>query len=101
MSWMNNDSGEFVTWDDDPDFMSSIQQQQAQQEAYYQQQAQEQQAQPQQYQPQQPQQYIDTAPDIDQDEAQYLATYQNMNVADVSTELITKLRDVVSGWIPE
>ncbi|KAK8841104.1 hypothetical protein M9Y10_027304 [Tritrichomonas musculus] len=51
-------------------------------------------------QPQQPQ-YIDTAPDIDQDEAQYLATYQNMNVVDVSTEVITKLRNFASGQIPE
>ena len=83
MSWMNNDSGEFVTWGvDDPDFYNSILQQGEQlfQQLAQQQQAQEQEAQPQQqaqqqYQPQQPQQYIDTAPDIDQDEAQYLAAY--------------------------
>ncbi|KAK8881871.1 hypothetical protein M9Y10_044507 [Tritrichomonas musculus] len=103
MSWMNNDGGEFITWGvDDPDFHSSIQQQGQQlfQQLAQQQQAQQQLAQQQQYQPHQPQ-YIDTVPDINQEEAQYLAAYQNMNVVDVSTEVITKLRNFASGSIPE
>ena len=74
MSWMNNDSGEFITWGDGLDYLQSDQQQamqQAQQQAYYQQQLAQQQA----------QQQMETyeAPSLSEEEQQYIDAYSRMN----------------------